>query len=90
MSDLDSSEKGRVPHPEEDLSRKVYPAGFVGGAYRTMDFLVEHGVEERGIQPRPEDVGCGRCWLGVADDDDRTARSSLRGLISSSMSSGLR
>jgi hypothetical protein len=30
--------------------------GLKGRALRTMDFLVEHGVEERGIEPTPEDV----------------------------------
>ncbi|KAL1407679.1 hypothetical protein Q8F55_007112 [Vanrija albida] len=54
MSDADS-EKGRVPALATPKERGSYPAGFVGTAYRAMDFLVEHGVEERGIQPRPED-----------------------------------
>lgn len=30
--------------------------GVAGLAKRTMDILVEHGVEERGIDPRPENV----------------------------------
>jgi hypothetical protein len=35
---------------------RVYKPGFMGTTQRAMDFLVEHGVEERGIQPLPEDV----------------------------------
>ncbi len=31
--------------------------GVVGYMKRGMDILVEHGVEERGIEPRPENVG---------------------------------
>ncbi|KAK6909431.1 hypothetical protein I203_103449 [Kwoniella mangroviensis CBS 8507] len=34
---------------------RKYPNGVVGLAKRGMDVLVEHGVEERGIEPRPED-----------------------------------
>lgn len=40
--------------------------GVRGAAGRAMDFLVEHGVEERGIDPVPEDVSglCSSadCW----------------------------
>lgn len=43
--------------------------GLVGKAERAMDFLVEHGVEERGIQPRPVDVGRER--RGITDLQER-------------------
>jgi hypothetical protein len=42
------------PSPPESFVAKKYD-GLRGRAVRTMDFLVEHGVEERGTQPRPED-----------------------------------
>ncbi|KLT45343.1 putative cytosine-purine permease [Cutaneotrichosporon oleaginosum] len=42
------------PSPPSSYAAKKYD-GLRGRAVRTMDFLVEHGVEERGIQPRPED-----------------------------------
>ncbi|WVQ84503.1 hypothetical protein IAT38_006655 [Cryptococcus sp. DSM 104549] len=35
--------------------KKIREPGIIGVAKRTMDILVEHGVEERGIDPRPED-----------------------------------
>jgi len=52
---------------ESDRDREIYRLdeegapprrrrrGILGAGQRFMDLLVEHGVEERGIQPRPED-----------------------------------
>ncbi|OWZ36052.1 cytosine-purine permease [Cryptococcus neoformans c45] len=45
-----------LPQYSDELGKKKGRQGksVVGVAKRTMDILVEHGVEERGIDPRPE------------------------------------
>lgn len=47
-----------LPQYSDELVKKKGRQGerVVGLAKRTMDILVEHGVEERGIDPRPENV----------------------------------
>lgn len=59
------------PSPASSFAAKKYD-GLRGRAVRTMDFLVEHGVEERGIQPRPEDVSCSNS-VGADSADGRNA-----------------
>lgn len=54
-----ASSPSPAPSSNYGYAGKKYD-GLKGRAVRTMDFLVEHGVEERGIQPRPEDVSCAR------------------------------
>lgn len=53
-------EKANLAYPEEVTVKRDHSnvPGLKGRALRTMDFLVEHGVEERGIEPTPEDVSC--------------------------------
>lgn len=48
--------------------------GLKGRALRTMDFLVRHGVEERGIEPTPEDVGRRYAPLTPATGRSRVAQ----------------
>lgn len=47
-----------LPQYSDELGKEKSRQGksAVGVAKRTMDILVEHGVEERGIDPRPENV----------------------------------
>ncbi len=45
-----------VRHCEEVTSRPQGKGGVLGFVRRCMEVLVTHGVEERGIIPRPEDV----------------------------------
>ncbi|ODN73175.1 hypothetical protein L202_07738 [Cryptococcus amylolentus CBS 6039] len=53
---LDTLDYSPPRYDEESGTRRRRPeqGGVVGMAKRTMDILVEHGVEERGIEPRPE------------------------------------
>lgn len=70
-----------APRPKRDHSNVP---GLKGRALRTMDFLVEHGVEERGIEPTPEDVSCRNSWLqGDKDNTDSSNESNLGGATTS-------
>lgn len=69
-TDYEKAYPAAVPTQSPDLSEtttRVYPVGLKGRVERVSDFLVEHGVEERGIQPRPEDVSAEDRVDGVED-----------------------
>jgi hypothetical protein len=53
FSSLDDAEYGVADEKFEQPQRR---GGVRGAAGRAMEFLVEHGVEVRGIDPVPEDV----------------------------------
>jgi hypothetical protein len=70
MDDLESGDvdskrhvkrNGELDDAEQYLGDMEAPrqrrGGVLGAVGKFMDLLVEYGVEERGIQPRPEDVG---------------------------------
>lgn len=57
LASLDDPEYGVADEKFEQARRR---GGVRGAAGRAMNFLVEHGVEERGIDPVPEDVSTSR------------------------------
>ncbi|KAK4687839.1 hypothetical protein P7C73_g2292, partial [Tremellales sp. Uapishka_1] len=57
MDDQKSIPGEMAPDLEAGLQKPQKASGIKGGLTRVMDVLVEYGVEERGIVPRPVEVG---------------------------------